>query len=300
MAKCSACPRKCGATRPKGFCGMPEKAVIARAERHMFEEPCICGEGGSGTVFFCGCNLRCVFCQNRKISRKVVEDTLETDADGLAEIMLALQNSGCCNINLVTPSHYPEIIRRALDKACLSVPVVWNSGGYDSNEELETVADRVDIFMPDFKYASDDLGKKYSGAPDYFTVCSKALKKMTGYVPTLRFGSDGLMKKGLIIRHLVLPGNAQNSIDVIDYLYDSIPRDSFMFSLMGQFTPPGDEEFKLSYPELSGPLSAEEYETVLNHFKKRKFNGYIQYPGENEAKYIPEFGKKHIITKVND
>ena len=291
---CSSCPRKCGRERPGGFCGMPEKARVARAALHYFEEPVISGKNGSGTVFFCGCNLRCIFCQNREISRGGFEGFAEYDAEGLRRIFAGLRGAGAHNINLVTPSHYTDIISEALNESP-GIPVVYNSGGYDDTQSLKGLNGKINIYLPDLKYISPSLAATLSGAENYPTVAMAALDEMYRQVGKCRYSADGMLEGGMIIRHLVLPGHIENTIEVLDYIYDSFPRSSVLVSLMGQYTPPTSAAFAERYPTLASPLTAEEYEIVKAHFQKRRLNGFLQYPEACGEEYIPCFGKEYII-----
>jgi len=308
--KCSICPRRCGIERgvfsndgfKHGFCDMPSDAVIVRAALHHFEEPCISGTRGSGTVFFAGCNLRCVFCQNREISRGFdklgKDDYMVVDAIGLRKIFFSLIEQGAHNINLVTPSHYAHIISDALNEK-LPVPVVWNCSGYDLPETLELLRGKVDIFMPDMKYSSDSLALDLSHVPDYVDVSRAAVSKMYSLCGKPKLDENGIMCSGLIIRHLVLPGQLDNTAGVIDWLYDNLPKSAYIFSLMGQYTPPGDTLFLSDvadkYPELLRPISPDEYEAAKNMLEKRRItSGYFQQLESVGEDFIPPFGKEYI------
>ena len=310
IEKCTVCPRKCGVLREqysdvgfkRGFCDMPSDAVVVRAALHHYEEPCISGSRGSGTVFFAGCNLRCAFCQNRTISRKFDKlsnnDYKLVDANGLKRIFHSLIEQGAHNINLVTPSHYAHIVAEALDDK-LPVPVVYNSGGYDSVETLEMLRGKVDIFMPDMKYSSDVLARDLSCASDYTAVNRDAILKMYSLVGKPKFDDDGMMRSGLIIRHLILPGQLSNTEGVIDWLYDNLPKSSYIFSLMGQYTPPSDESVLADvigkYPELKRPISADEYDQAKAMLEKRRISsGYLQQLESVGEDYVPLFGSKYV------
>lgn len=292
---CSLCPRKCGVARPDGFCRMPDKAVIARAAPHFFEEPCISGKNGSGAVFFCGCNLRCVFCQNRSISRAPVADSAEFDSDGLRRVFDSLVSLGVHNINLVTPTHFSPVIAGALEKP-LPVPAVWNSGGYESVDTIALLRGKIQIYMPDMKYSDEALARRLSLAPDYPDIAGRALLEMYRQVGRPVFDPSGLLLRGMIIRHLVLPGLPENTRGVIDFVYDNFPRGSVLFSLMGQYTPPSDAAFAQKYPSLARPLTAGEYEEAVDYLRKRHINdGFLQYPEASGEEYIPDFGRKYIL-----
>ncbi len=292
---CYGCPRRCGMARPDGFCGMPAKARVARAALHYGEEPCISGKNGSGTVFFCGCNLRCIFCQNMQISRRVFDDAAEFTPGELAQIYVRLRNAGAHNINLVTPSHYIEAIVESL-AVSPGIPTAYNSSGYDSVEMLRALDGRINIYMPDMKYIDGSLSAKLSSAPDYFIHAEKALKEMYRQVGRFHLDENGMMTKGMIIRHLVIPGQIGNTKDVIDFIYDSFPRKSVMVSLMGQYTPPENASFGGELTALNSPLSVEEYEEAAAYLEYRHLDcGYLQYPEASGKGYVPAFGKSNII-----
>ncbi len=308
--KCAICPRKCNVSRENfssdgfkhGFCDMPSDAVIVRAALHHFEEPCISGSRGSGTVFFAGCNLRCAFCQNRDISRgfgSLGQDAYTVvDAVGLRRIFYSLIEQGAHNINLVTPSHYAHIIAEALNEK-LPVPVVWNSSGYDLPETLELLRGKVDIFMPDMKYSCNALARDLSKAHGYVDISRAAISKMYSICGKPKFDDDGIMRSGLIIRHLVLPGQLENTEGVIDWLYDNLPKSAYVFSLMGQYTPPSDQSVISGvidkYPELLRPISSDEYDAAKAMLEKRKItSGYFQQLDSVGEDFIPPFGKEYI------
>lgn len=286
MSLCTLCPRKCGANRAAGqtgICRTVSKIIIARAEPHYWEEPCISGKNGSGTVFFSGCNLGCVFCQNRKISRFPVGKTVSIDQ--LAAIFEQLQERGVHNINLVTPTHYIPQIAEALNKAKLHIPVVYNSGGYDLPDALDMLDGKVRIFLPDFKYMSSTLAERFSHAADYPQIAKTAVRKMFELAGKPRFDSDGMMKSGVIVRHLVLPGHVDNSIEVIKYLHETY-RDSIYISIMNQYTPVADAPFE----ELRRPVTNEEYLKVVNFAEQIGVkNAFIQEGGTVSESFIPDF-----------
>ncbi len=286
MSHCLMCPRKCGADRVGdnvGLCKTDSTVRVARIAPHYWEEPCISGKNGSGAVFFSGCNLGCVFCQNRKISRFAAGKPISVNE--LAREFEKLQDSGVHNINLVTPSHYVLQIAEALKRANLHIPVVYNSGGYDLCDALDLLDGKVRIFLPDFKYASSLLAKRFSSAADYPSVALAAIKKMFELAGKPRFDSDGMMKSGVIVRHLVLPGHIDDSITAIDRLYDTFG-DSIYISIMNQFTPSDDFPFE----ELRRPVSAEEYTRVIEHARQiGVINAFIQEDGTASDSFIPEF-----------
>lgn len=286
MSHCLLCPRKCGADRSSGkagVCRTDSRIMVARAAPHYWEEPCISGKSGSGTVFFSGCNLGCVFCQNRKISRFAAGRAVSVKE--LAQIFEQLQNEGVHNINLVTPSHYVPQIAEALDMARLKIPVVYNSGGYDLPEALDLLDGKVRIFLPDFKYMDASLAARFSNAADYPQAAKAAVRKMFELAGKPRFGSDGMMKSGVIVRHLVLPGHSDDSIAVIRYLYETYG-DSIYISIMNQFTPYADAPFE----ELRRTLSDSEYKRVVDFAEQIGVkNAFIQEGGTASESFIPDF-----------
>ena len=280
------CPRKCGADRTSGFAGIcktDDKIYVSRAAPHYWEEPCISGKNGSGTVFFSGCNLGCVYCQNRKISRFAVGKAVSVNE--LAETFVKLQKSGVHNINLVTPSHYVSQISEALDLAKLKIPVVYNSSGYDLCNALEMLDGRVRVFLPDFKYMDGRLAQKFSSAKDYPEVAKVAIKKMFELAGKPRFDADGMIKSGVIVRHLVLPGHTDDSKEIIRYLHDTYG-DSIYLSIMNQFTPSPD----LPFDELTRPLSEKEYNEVVDFAVSIGVkNAFIQEGETAKESFIPDF-----------
>lgn len=287
---CTICPRKCGINRvlsgengSKGFCGSPLEPVLARAGLHFWEEPVISGTKGSGTVFFSGCNLHCVYCQNYGIS--TLHQGKPVTVQRLREIYSELIGLGAHNINLVTPSHYTHAILESLSDP-LPVPVVYNTNGYDSIETLKQLEGKIDIYLPDLKYTDPEMAKKYSGAEDYFSVASSAVIEMQRQVKENTFDSDGIMQRGLVIRHLVLPGNVSQAIKVLDWVKANLPEDTIV-SLMSQYTPCGKAD---EYPTINRKLSEREYDIVLNHAEKTGLeNIFIQEPESSSADYIPPF-----------
>lgn len=282
--KCNICPRKCGADRSKntGVCSVGEEIKIARAAPHFWEEPCISGTKGSGTVFFSGCNMKCIFCQNYEISSggkgKIVTP------DRLTEIYNELIEQGVHNINLVTPTHFSEQIIKTLEKP-LPVPVVYNSGGYDSVETLRMFEDKVQIYLPDMKYMSSALAEKYSKAKDYPEVAKKAIREMFRQTGEFILDDDGIMQKGVVIRHLMLPGQLENTLDVIDWVSDEFG-DKVIFSLMSQFTP--NENCTLS--ELQQTITQEEYNKAVDYMYLCGIeNAYVQDFSSAKKEYTPPF-----------
>ncbi len=294
LKKCTLCPRNCQADRfeSHGYCGAPAEIMAARASLHMWEEPCISGEEGSGTVFFSGCPLRCVYCQNYHISDcsrgKVIT------ADRLAEIFLELQEKKANNINLVTPTHYTPQIAEALRKAVskgLTVPVVYNCSGYEKPETLEMMSGLVDIFLTDFKYMDPNTAKKYSNAPDYPEIAEKALECMMSLVGGIKFDKRGMMEKGIIVRHLILPGHTEESKEIIRYLYENYG-DDICISIMNQYTP---LENASKYPEIYRKVSREEYDDVIKYAESIGVeNAFIQDDETALESFIPDFDDSGI------
>lgn len=291
MSACVLCPRLCGADRAAGevgFCGQSADIRIARAALHPFEEPSISGTRGSGTVFFVGCSLRCVFCQNQAISRSATVGTTVTPAE-LAALFLDLQAQGAHNINLVTPTHFADGIAEALAMARprLTIPVVYNTSGYERMETLQRLNGLIDVYMPDFKYLSPKLAQAYSGAADYADVAANALQEMLGQVGACQIDTDGLLQKGLLVRHLVLPGARKDSIALLSRLAELLPVSDILISLMSQYTP----EFAVHapYPELHRAVTTFEYRSVVDHALSLGFNGYIQHKSSASTGFTPKF-----------
>ncbi len=285
---CTLCPRKCGADRLKhaGLCGGTDQVRIARASLHFGEEPCITGKKGSGTVFFSGCALQCRFCQNAPISRGGVgEDISEVR---LSEIFLELQSSGAENINLVTPSHFAPMVAKALQlvKKSLKIPVVCNCSGYESMEILECFDGLVDVYLPDLKYYSPERSLRYSGTEDYFTVASMAIKEMFRQVGACIFSDNGILKKGVLIRHLVLPGGKEDTKELLSWISQQFPKDSIRISLMRQYTPCGDLS---ACPEINRKLYSVEYSAALKHASQLGLTGYMQGRDSDNFSMTPVF-----------
>lgn len=284
---CNICPRKCSVDRSKtyGFCGVGENLKISRAALHFYEEPCISGESGSGTVFFSGCNLKCVYCQNKAISGGFGK---EITAERLAEIFIELQEKGANNINLVTPDHYALQIKRIIEKAKkngLKIPIVYNTSGYCDVDTIKVLKGVVDIFLTDFKYVSNELSKKYSSCENYFEIASVALKQMFLQIGKPQYDEDGIMQKGVIVRHLCLPENAQDSKRVIEYVYNEY-KDDVILSIMNQFTPIGECKYK----ELNKKLTEEEYQEIIDFaIDLGVENAFIQEGETADESFIPDF-----------
>lgn len=259
--------------------------MIARAAPHFGEEPCISGTRGSGTVFFSGCNLRCCFCQNYEISRGKVGKTVSVSR--LRDIFLELQDIGVHNISLVTASHYARAAVEALEAAKLHIPVVWNSSGYDSVETLRMLDGLVQIYMPDLKYLDGELARIYSAAPDYPEAAKAAIAEMYRQTGDFVLDDEGIMQRGVLIRHLILPENEENSRAVIDYVADTYPGKKVLFSLMSQFTPMPDSD---KYPELSHKVGRLMNARLCDHMTERGIEyGYTQEPDSSGCEMIPDF-----------
>ena len=290
LEKCELCPFKCKVNRLNeqiGRCKCTDKIKIALYSLHYYEEPCISGKEGSGTVFFSNCNLRCLFCQNYKISQE--GKGYEISIEELADIFLKQQEAGANNINLVTPTmyvyHIIEAIRIAKRKG-LKLPIVYNTNGYENVETIKELDGYIDIYLPDLKYFYNDLGVKYSGANDYFEVATKAILEMIKQVGKPEFDEKGLMKKGTIIRHLVLPGHIQNSKHVLKWLKDNVENKAYI-SVMAQYFP----TYKAKEDKyLNRKLSRNEYCQIENYLYTLNLeNGYIQDLGKHEEEYVPDF-----------
>ena len=283
---CTICPRKCSVDRSEkhGFCGVGENFVVARAAKHMWEEPCISGKNGSVTVFFSGCNLRCVYCQNFEISHGCFGKEI-TD-EQLMEIFDRLIADGAHNINLVNPTHYAVRLAKVLKKYHSSVPVVYNSSGYESVETLKMLEGLVDVYLPDFKYISDERAKKYSAAADYPEKAKQAIAEMLRQQPDAVFDENGIIQKGVIIRHLILPKNTNQSLKVLDYIKETFTNKTIV-SLMAQYTPCGKID---SFSELQRKITEREYEKVVSYLEQLGFeNAYIQQRESADKEYIPQF-----------
>ena len=291
--KCDLCPRKCLVDRKKGekgICGQTENLKVARAALHFWEEPCISGDAGSGAVFFSGCPLHCVFCQNENIANGTVGK--EISVERLAEIFLELQEKGANNINLVTPGHFVPQITKALDLAKqegLKLPIVYNTSSYETVETIKRLEGYVDIYLPDFKYMSPGLSKKYSHAPDYAEVAKAAIAEMvrqTGKAVFVNGDEDNLILRGTIVRHLTLPGCMEDSMQILKYLHETYG-DTIYISIMNQFTPLSNLE---KYPELNRRITDEEYETLVDYAIEIGIeNGFIQEGDTAEESFIPAF-----------
>ena len=293
ISKCEICPRKCKVNRyeKKGYCRCDDKVRIALVSKHYFEEPCIIGRNGSGTIFFSNCNLNCIFCQNHDISQggKGIDVTIER----LAEIMLEQQERGANNINLVTPTMYVEQIIKAINIAKdggLNIPIVFNTNGYEEVETIKKLNGYIDIYLPDFKYFTNELAIKYSKAPNYFEKVTSALLEMQSQFDEYVFDGE-IMKKGMIVRHLVLPNHIQNSKNVLKWIKENLRKDIYV-SVMAQYFP----TYKAVGDELIGrKLSFSEYRKIEQYFYGLDIkNGYIQDLGKHEEEFVPDFNMDNV------
>ncbi len=299
MAECSLCPRNCKADREAGLRGRCHETAtvrIARASLHFWEEPCLSGERGSGTVFFTGCPLGCVYCQNYNIADGT--NGVPLTSEELTHVFLRLQETGAHNVNLVTPTHFVPQIVPALERAKangLTVPVVYNTGSYETVETLRMLEGLVDIWLPDLKYVSSELSARYSSAPDYFETASAALAEMVRQTPACLFEEDGMMTQGVIVRHLVLPGCAEDSKAVLRYLYETYGDDIFV-SIMNQFTPlPHLAEGP--YKELARQVTNAEYDDVVDFAVDLGMtNAFVQEGEAASESFIPDF--EHFDLKA--
>lgn len=284
---CNLCPRKCNSLRTKnenknGFCGMSEQLKIARAQLHFWEEPCISGENGSGTIFFSGCSLHCVFCQNAVISQKNRGKVISEER--LAQIFSELENKGAHNINLVTPTHYVPQIISSLKIYKPKIPIVYNSSGYENVETIRLLKDYVDIFLFDFKYIDNNKALLYSNAPNYADICKRAMLEAYSFQGNCDF-KDSIMQKGIIVRHLLLPQSTNDAITIFEWVYNNMP--NAYFSLMSQYLPLKSAQ---KMPIINRKITKREYDKVIDYIIKSGFeNCYIQDLSSADKSYIPEF-----------
>lgn len=284
---CNLCPRKCNAERTensgKGFCKMPLNPVLARADIHNWEEPCISGKNGTGAIFFSGCSLKCCFCQNFPISHENKGEIITTER--LIEIIKELENQGVHTIDFVNPTHFSHVIIKALNTYKPKVPVVYNSSGYDDVETLKQMEGLVDVYLPDLKYFSSEKSLKYAKCLDYFEKASKSIIEMYRQQPKNEF-KDGIIQKGIIIRHLILPSNVDESKNILLWIKENLPDDTYI-SLMSQYVPYGNiKDFK----ELNRRLTTAEYNKVLDFFLDIGLkNGFMQEKTSARTEFIPDF-----------
>lgn len=290
LGKCNLCPRKCFVNRLNGelgYCNASKDVKIAKVSLHHWEEPCISGESGSGTVFFSNCNLKCVFCQNYKISHEGVGKTVTINR--LSEIFLEEQKRGALNINLVTPTHYvPQIIEALKLAKCsgLNIPILYNSNGYENIETIKSLQGFVDVYLPDLKYYADKYAVKYSKAPNYFNTASKVITEMVSQVGKVKLDTNGIIQKGVIIRHLMLPGLLFDSKKIIDFLYTAF-NDDVCISLMNQYTP---MHLAAKYSEINKTINPSHYDALITYCLKLGITKcFIQESGTSSKSYIPDF-----------
>ncbi len=295
FASCTLCPRACGVDRraERGVCGEGAELRAARAMLHLWEEPCISGTRGSGAVFFSGCPLGCAFCQNRDISRGGTGFPLSPDR--LAEIFLDLQSRGAHNVNLVTAMHFAPLIEKAVAAARtagLCIPVLFNSGGYESASTVRRLATTADAYLPDLKFFSPDLSARYAAAPDYFPRAIEAIRAMVETAGVFRTDADGMLVGGVLVRHMVLPSHRKDSIRVLEELADAVDVRTIRLSLMCQYTPGFDGG---RFPELSRRVTTFEYESVIERARELGFVGYSQERDSASGEFVPRFNGDGIL-----
>ena len=294
MAKCYICPRNCGADRScgeLGFCRAPEDYLVSKIMLHGWEEPCVSGKGGAGTIFFSGCNLHCIYCQNSAISHGGVGNIL-SDAELEKEIALLCDKGAEC-IEFVTPTHYTERLAKLLEKIKprLNIPTVWNSSGYEKIESLKMLDGLIDIYLPDFKYFDSEIAKKYSFAPDYCEVALAAIGEMSRQVGKPEFKENGKLLRGLIVRHLVLPSHRADSMDILRLLDNEIGHENILLSLMSQYTPDFyiESDKNGTCKNLCRRVTSFEYGSVAKLASELGFEGYFQEHSSADKKYTPDF-----------
>ena len=295
LDKCMICPRNCKVNRlngQKGYCRSSDKMKIALVSVHKFEEPCISGTEGSGTIFFSNCNLKCIYCQNHDISQENVGK--EVSVERLAQIMLEQQNRNVNNINLVTPTMYVyqiiDSIKIAKENG-LKIPIIYNSNGYENIDTIKMLNGYIDVYLPDLKYYLDEVAIKYSDAPDYFNIATKAIKEMYNQVGTVKFDERGIIQKGVIIRHLILPNHIKNTKNILKWIKDNFD-DKVFVSIMAQYFP----TYKAKYDDLiNRKLSIREYREIENYIYSLDLkNGYMQEIGKHEEEYVPKFDLSNL------
>lgn len=287
--QCQLCPRNCNALRTRdqgtGLCQMPEAPLLARAALHHWEEPPISGTRGSGTIFFSGCSLGCVFCQNEKISHQNFGQPASLER--LGEICDRLITQGAHNINFVNPTHYAHVVKALLERHPISVPVVWNSGGYDKVDTLSTLEGLVDIYLPDLKYLDGGTAARYSGAKNYPEIAKAAIREMVRQTGPCQFDGAGLLTRGVVIRHLILPGQVAQAKAVMDWVAGEFPPNTVLFSLMSQYTPWG--ELAERYPEINRRLRKGEMENCQQYMENLSLPGFTQERTSAKEEYTPPF-----------
>lgn len=300
LERCYLCPRRCGVNRiigMKGYCRAGIDARVALADLHHWEEPCISGTRGSGTVFFSGCNMACVYCQNAEISQK--DRGINVTSRELSQIFIALQERGAHNLNLVTPTpHVPQIAEALLaaKEQGLTVPVVYNTSSYETPESITMLSGLVDVYLPDLKYFNDTLASRYSSAPDYFLYATRSIEEMFGQTGPCKFDKNGLLLKGVLIRHLLLPGFLVDSKHILEYISKTYG-DAVWFSLMNQYTPMYKTD---TFPELRSLPSDDEYDELIDFAVDLGLkNGFIQEEGASSERFIPNFNLSGIPRREN-
>ncbi len=286
IKNCRLCPRQCGADRTAGvgLCGGGERARVSKVMLHAWEEPCICAGNGAGAVFFSGCSLGCIYCQNKDISRCAVGN--EYSADELAELFCDIAAKGASCLDLVTPSHYAPQICEALEMCSLSIPIVYNVGGYELRDTVEKYMQKADVFLTDFKYGSCETGEKYSSAPDYPEIAADALRAMYGIVGDPVYDDSGMLRRGIILRHLVLPGERRDSVKALERVAEAVGAEHVILSLMRQYTP---DFAPAEHKNLKRRVTTFEYEYVRDAALDMGFAGYSQDADSASAAYTPDF-----------
>jgi putative pyruvate formate lyase activating enzyme len=290
---CNLCPHNCNVNRITqfGVCQAPADFKIAHIQLHLWEEPCISGKSGSGTIFFSYCNMKCEYCQNYEISQEGLGKIM--NAKDVYELCLKLKNQGAHNINLVTPTPYSDLLTKILPdiREKIGLPIVWNSNGYEKVETLKQLEGLVDVYLPDLKYGSNDLALKYSQAPNYFPTAISAIKEMVRQVPDIEIDEHGLIKKGVIIRHMVLPGQIEDSKKVLKAIKDNFGSKVWV-SLMAQYYPVYHAS---NYPDLNRKLSLNEYEEIRKYYDELEFDGYVQDLESATCVYTPKFQIESLL-----
>lgn len=291
---CRLCPRQCGADRYSGtgFCGTGAEVIAAKAYLHQWEEPCISYKNGAGTVFFSGCSLKCVYCQNSRIS--FTDYGKKLDPGSLQDVFLRLHDMGADNIELVTPTHFIPHITAALDKVKhrLGIPIIYNTGGYELPETIRRMDGYVDVYLPDIKYFSPEISRKYSAAADYFRYASAAVTEMIRQAGKLQFNDDGGLLRGTIIRHLVLPGCRKDSMAIMDWIAENTSAEEVLVSIMNQYTP--FEHIPDNFPELKRRVTKMEYNSVVRHAEELGIQGFTQEKSSALEKYVPDFDLSNL------
>lgn len=287
--KCNLCPRHCNCIRDEkkgmGFCKMPSLPKISKYSLHMWEEPCISGENGSGTIFFTGCNLKCVYCQNYDISHDNIGKVITKEE--LVNIFYKLIDKGAHNINLVNPTHYIHIIKEILTENIFNVPIVYNSSGYENIESLKELDGLIDVYLPDLKYFNEELSIKYSNAPNYFDIATNSVLEMVRQVKENKYDSNGIMQKGVIVRHLVLPNNTKNTIEILNWCRDNLPK-WVEISVMSQYIPAGQAN---NFKKINRKINKIEYRKIEKYVLENIENGFVQDLSSANKSFIPNFSE---------